>query len=91
MVMNDNTVKERENIWEHVANKIIDVLHLLIQATNIEQIPLIQVPIESKPDDPMNDMQSASRLILMGSNTLNYVIKAYTQCHSAEKKNSQIY
>ena len=72
----------------HVTNKIIDVLHPLIQATNIEQKPLIQVPIEEKlegprvseSDDPMND------IIPMGSSTLNHAIKAYTQRHSAEKK-----
>ena len=34
----------------------------------------------SELDDPMND------IIPMGSNTLNHAIKAYTQCHSAEKK-----
>src|SRR5215216_8186643 len=87
----DDTVMKREKVWGYVTNKIIDVLHPLIQATNIEQKPLIQVPIESNPDDPMNDMQSTSRLIPMGSNTLNHAIKAYTQRHSAEKKNSQIY
>src|SRR5215208_1311005 len=77
----------------HITNKIIDILHLLIQATNIEQKPLIQVPIEEKlegprgimSNDPMNDV------IPLGSNTLNHAIKAYTQRHSAEKKNSQIY
>ena len=26
-----------------------------------------------------------------GEHTLNYAIKAYAQCHSAEKKNRQIY
>src|SRR5215216_7391637 len=65
MAMKDDTVMKREKIWEHVTNKIIDVLHLLIQATNIEQKPLIQVPIELKPDDLMDD------IILIGSNTLN--------------------
>ena len=39
----------------------------------------------SESDDPMND------IIPMGSSTLNHAIKAYTQRHSAEKKNSQIY
>jgi hypothetical protein len=97
--MKDDTVMKREKVWGHVTNKIIDILHPLIQATNIEQKPLIQVPIEEKlegprgieSNDPMNDMQSASRLIPLGSNTLNHAIKAYTQRHSAEKKNSQIY
>jgi len=83
--MKDDTVMKREKVWGHVTNKIIDVLHPLIQATNIEQKPLIQVPIESKLDDPMND------IIPVGSSTLNHAIKAYAQRHSAEKKNSQIY
>ena len=77
----------------HVTNKIIDVLHLLIQVTNIKQKPLIQVPIEKKLeglrgtelDDSMND------IIPVGSNTLNHAIKEYVQSRSAEKKNSQIY
>jgi hypothetical protein len=91
--MKDDTVMKREKVWGHVTNKIIDVLHPLIQATNIEQKPFIQVPIEEKleghrvseSDDPMND------IIPMGSSTLNHAIKAYAQSHSAEKKNSQIY
>jgi hypothetical protein len=84
--MKDDTVMKREKVWGHVTNKIIDVLHPLIQATNIEQKPLIQVPIESKlesprgieSNDPMND------IIPLGS--LNHAIKAYTQRHLAEKK-----
>src|SRR5215216_6679408 len=78
--MKDDTVIKRKNVWGHVTNKIIDVLHPLIQATNIEQKPLIQVPIESKLDDPMND------IIPVGSNTLDHAIKAYAQSRSAEKK-----
>src|SRR5215216_7893029 len=83
--MKDDTVIKRKNVWGHVTNKIIDVLHPLIQTTNIEQKPLIQVPIESKLDDPIND------IIPVGSNTLNHAIKAYAQRHLAEKKNNQIY
>src|SRR5215216_5310633 len=33
----DDTVMKREKVWGYVTNKIIDVLHPLIQATNIEQ------------------------------------------------------
>jgi hypothetical protein len=91
IAMKDDTVKERENVWELVTDKIKDVLHPLFQAINIEQKPLIQVPIEENLDEPMNDMQSAFRLIPVCSNTLNHAIKAYAQRHSAEKKNSQIY
>src|SRR5215216_6276218 len=77
--MKDDTVIKREKVWGHVTN------------TNIEQKPLIQVPIEEKlegsrgieSDDPMNDMQNASRLIPLGSNTLNHAIKAYAQSRSA--------
>jgi hypothetical protein len=80
MAMKDDTVMKREKVWGHVTNKIIDVLHPLIQATNIEQKPLIQVPIKSELDDPMND------IIPVGSSTLNHAIKVYAQSHSAEKK-----
>src|SRR3954466_13533842 len=31
MVMKDDTVMKREKVWGHVTNKIIDVLHPLIQ------------------------------------------------------------
>jgi hypothetical protein len=78
--MKDDTVMKREKVWGYVTNKIIDVLHPLIQATNIEHKPLIQVPIELKLDDPMND------IIPVGSSTLNNTIKEYAQSHSAEKK-----
>ena len=62
--MKDDTVMKREKVWGYITNKIIDVLHPLIQATNIEQKPLIQVPIEEKleghrrteSDDLMNDI-----------------------------------
>jgi hypothetical protein len=91
--MKDDIVIKREKVWKYVTNKIIDVLPPPIQATNIKQKPLIQVLIEKKLegfrriklDDPMND------IILVYSNTLNYAIKVYAQCHSAEKKNGQIY
>ena len=39
--MKDDTVKKREKVWGLVTDKIIEVLHPLIQATNTEQKPLI--------------------------------------------------
>ena len=88
MTIKDDTVIKREKVWGLFIDKIINVLHLLIQVTNIEQKPLIQVLIEEKlegprgveSDDPMNN------IIPMGSNTLNHAIKAYAQRYSAEKK-----
>jgi hypothetical protein len=96
--MENDTVKRREIAWENVTSKILKVLHPLIQVTNTEQKPLIQVLSEDKNSsesksetlgNSINDMiiEDPSGIEpLIPTNTLNYAIKAYAQRRSAEKK-----
>src|SRR6185369_3734500 len=97
-------VKRRELVWKNVTSKIQDVLFPLIQAINIEQKLLLEVPSFSQTASVQEEHQAekkANNIIeietLPDSNhpkdrhTLNHAIKAYAQCHLAEKKNSQIY
>jgi dGTP triphosphohydrolase len=42
-VMKNDTVKRREIAWENVTSKILNVLHPLIQITNTEQKPLLEL------------------------------------------------
>jgi hypothetical protein len=92
-IMEGDTVKRRELAWKNVTNKILDVLHPLIQATNTEQKSLLQVPSDTniKPDEPMKDVEPIVSVPESSSHTLNHAIKAYTQCRSTEKKNSFIH
>lgn len=71
-IMGNDTVKKRELAWKDVTNKVTDILYPLIQATNTEQKPLLQVPNPLAPGD---------------TNTLNHAIKAYTQHRLTEKSN----
>src|SRR5205814_6287094 len=43
-IMENDTVKRRELVWKNVTSKILDVLHPLIQYTNIEQNQLLELP-----------------------------------------------
>ncbi|RIA84517.1 hypothetical protein C1645_859019 [Glomus cerebriforme] len=90
-VMENDTVKRRELAWKNVTIKVQDVLFPLIQATNAEQKLLLQVPDE-KDDIEMADSTKIKEINTTSSgHILNHAIKAYAQCHLAEKKNSQIY
>src|ERR1044071_3874590 len=44
-VMPNDTVKRRKLAWENVNSYIQDILLPLLQAVNIEQKPLLQVPL----------------------------------------------
>ncbi|GBB93306.1 hypothetical protein RclHR1_21480002 [Rhizophagus clarus] len=94
-IMENDTVKKRELVWKNVTSRILDVLYPLIQTTNTEQKPLLELPsekISKSPDNTMRDMVPTSEhSYKTNSNTLNHAIKSYTQRRSAEKKNSQIY
>jgi hypothetical protein len=71
-----------------ITNKILDVLYLLILATNSDQKPLLDISAEVERklsrirqiDEPMKD------IVPMDSSTLNHAIKAYAQDRSVEKK-----
>ena len=86
-VMPNDAVKRRELAWENVTKKVQEVLFPLMQAVKTEQRPLLDVvenntmEIETLPDNNHSG----------GRHTLNHAIKTYAQCHSAEKKNRQIY
>src|SRR5215475_2006693 len=58
-VMENDTVKRRELAWKNVTSKILDVLHPLLQATNTEQKPLLELPSV----DSMNDIVSTPERI----------------------------
>src|SRR3954469_18564480 len=104
-VMPNDTVKRRELGWENVTKKVQEVLHPLLQAVNTEQKPLLQVPTPFQEDQILKEPHQAERMAnnimkietLPDNNhsgsghTLNNTIKAYAQCYSVEKKNSQIY
>ena len=101
-VMENDTVKRREIAWENVTSKVQEVLLPLLQAVNTEQKPLLQVlstsqtvqeerQAERKANNFMEIEPLPDNKVLEGLHTLNHAIKAYAQCHSSEKKNSQIY
>src|ERR1044071_9233396 len=103
-VMPNDTVKRRELVWKNVISYIQDVLLPLLQAVNTEQKPLLQVPSPSQTTSVQEEHQAerkANNIMEIetlpdnnhsgGGHTLNHAIKAYAQCRSAEKKNSQIY
>ena len=82
--------------------KIQEVLLPLLQAVNTEQKPLLQVPSTSQTIQESHQAERMANNIIEketlsdnkvpeGPHTLNHAIKAYAQCHSVEKKNSQIY
>ena len=102
--MPNDTVKRRELAWENVNSYIQDILLPLMQAVNTEQKPLLQVPSPSQTASVQEEHQTerkASNIMEIetlpdnnhsgGGHILNHAIKAYAQCRSAEKKNSQIY
>src|SRR5437667_5044028 len=84
-IMENDTVKRRELVWKNVTSKILDVLHPLIQTTNIEQKPLLELPLDKSSNNTMNYQETTP------SHILNHAIKAYTQCRSAEKKSDIIH
>src|SRR5256885_1613217 len=102
-VMPNDTVKRRRIVWENVNSYIQDVLLSLLQTVNTEQKPLLDVMENSckAPHDPVPSPSQTNNIMeiellpdnnhLGSEHTLNYTIKAYAQCRSAEKKNSQIY
>ncbi|RGB21886.1 hypothetical protein C1646_784166 [Rhizophagus diaphanus] len=103
IVMPNDTVKRRELAWGNVASKFQDILFPLLQAINTEQKPLLDVvenPCEA-PHDPVPSPSQTNNIMEIeplpdnnhsgGGHILNHAIKAYAQCRSAEKKNSQIY
>ena len=63
----------------------------LLQAVNTEQKPLLQVLSPSQTNNIMEIEPLPDNNHSRGRYTLNHAIKAYVQCRSAEKKNSQIY
>src|SRR2546421_11260463 len=91
-IMKNDTVKRRELVWKNVTSKILDALHPLIQYTNTEQKPLLELPSEEKAkssNDTMNDVvvnNSENYQETTPSHIQNHAIKAYTQSRSAEKK-----
>jgi hypothetical protein len=99
-VMPNDTVKRRELAWENVNSYIQDILLPLLQAVNTEQKPLLDVMENSSevPHDPVPSPSQTNNIMEIkplpdnihsgGGHTLNHVIKAYAQCHSAEKKNN---
>src|SRR5438045_8409137 len=97
--MENDTVKRRELAWKNVTSKIQDVLFPLMQATNAEQKLLLEVPSPSQTASVQEEHQAERKAnnimeieTLPNSNhlgaghILNHAIKAYAQCHSAEKK-----
>src|SRR6266480_1613525 len=94
--MENNTVKRRELVWKNVTSKILDVLHPLIQYTNIELKPLLVLPSEENAkslngimnDVVVNNSENYQETTL--SHILNHAIKDYAQCRSAEKKSDII-
>ena len=103
-VMANDTVKRRELAWENVTKKVQEVLLPLLQAVNTEQKPLLEVPPPSQTISVQEEHQAkrkANNIMEIetlpdsnhsgGGHTLNHAIKAYAQCRSVEKKNSQIY
>src|SRR5436190_12204281 len=95
-IMENDTVKRRELVWNNVTSKILDVLHPLILYTNTELKPLLVLPSEENPkssNDTMNDVvvnNSENYQETTPSHILNHAIKAYAQCRSAEKKSDII-
>jgi hypothetical protein len=89
--MENDTVKRRELAWKNVTSKFQDILFPLMQTVNTEQKPLLDVPSPSQTNNIMEIETLPDNNHSEGGHTLNHAIKAYTQCHSAEKKNSQIY
>ena len=94
-VMSNDTVKRRELAWENVKSYIQDILLPLLQAVNIEQKPLLQVPDDKERDltdstkiKEINTTFSSRSENSSSSAQLEHAIKAYA---SAQKKNSQIY
>ena len=94
-VMENDTVKRRELAWKNVTSRILDVLHPLIQTTNTEQKPLLELSIsfqttsvQEEKVNPVMEVDHSEESIQGGSHILNHAIKAYA---SAQKKNSQIY
>ncbi|CAB4377820.1 unnamed protein product [Rhizophagus irregularis] len=96
--MPNDTVKRRELAWGNIASKFQDILFPLLQAINTEQKPLLDVvgnPCEA-PHDPVPSPSQTNNIMEIeplpdnnhsgGGHTLNHAIKAYAQCHSAEKK-----
>jgi len=93
-VMENDTVKRREIVWENVSDRILDVLHPLIQATNTEQKLLLKVPNSSAPASSGQDEKANSLMEVDhpeefnrgDSRTLNHAIKIYAQSRPAKKK-----
>ena len=86
-VMPNDIVKRRELAWENVTSKFKEILFPLMQTVNTKQKSFIQIPSEEvakPPDVPMKDVVPMDSVT--PSNTLNHAIKAFAQCHSAEKK-----
>lgn len=83
-IMKHDSVKRRELAWKNVTNKVIDILHPLIHAINIEQKPLLQVPNPSV----LMEVNHSEKSTQEDSNTLNHAIKAYAQRRSTEKSNT---
>ena len=99
-IMENDTVKRRELVWKNVTSSILDILHPLIQTTNTEQKPLLELPsrqAEKYTNDTMNDVvvnnsgNNQNGVETAPSHILNHAIKAYAQRHSAEKKSDMIH
>src|SRR5271170_2986494 len=96
--MENDIVIKREIVWENVSDRILDILHPLIQATNTEQKLLLKVPNSSAPASSGQDEKANSSMEVdhpeefnrRDSRTLNHAIKIYAQARPAEKKNNII-
>src|SRR5438045_2376019 len=94
--MENDTVKRRELAWKNVTSKIQDVLFPLMQATNAEQKLLLEVSQTASVQEERQAKREANNIMeietLPNSNHSGgeHAIKAYAQCHSAEKKSDII-
>jgi hypothetical protein len=86
-VMGNDTVKRRELAWKYVTNRILDVLHPLIQLSTIEQKPLIQIPNNIIEQSDQQSPSPAPKIINSASKSpeispaLSQAIKAYQKKH----------
>jgi hypothetical protein len=102
--MKNDTVKRREIAWENVMSKILDILHPLIQITNTEQKPLLELltpllseTVRDKKANPPMEVDHPEDFNRGDSYTLNHAIKTYAQYQakrlngSAQKKNKDMF
>ena len=90
--MKGDTVKRRELAWKNITIRVQNVLFPLIQTTNTEKKLLLQVPENNESPDKDVIMADSNKIKeLNTSHALNHTIKAYMQCHTAQKKNKNLF